>query len=211
MKKCIKCERAISDDAKFCTKCGTRQPADTPHVFCSQCGRELPSDAIYCAYCAQPVNPKNTPRATAPIAPAHNAPGVVVTISEREKISAIFWAIVGVLQLICGFIWIPFDISGLIFLGIGALNLWSAYNSFKFSKRILGEPVGILLRYEKIVAFVITLVYNLIIFIIGLVEINAFAIIIGLFAVVVSALDIRLRSFVLQNREELAQLELRNQ
>ncbi len=133
----------------------------------------------------------------------------MAVVSEREKLYAIFWVAVAILQVIIGCGIIPFFIvTGLIYLGVAALNFWSAYQSFIFARRILFDPTGIIGRYEKITPFAVTLAYNLLIFILGIIEGGgAFLIVVGLLATAVSILDILLRSFVLQNRAEFEQLE----
>ena len=60
MKKCINCNELLSDDANFCSKCGT--PTAIPEkkkcrncnfenehdsIFCSNCGNKLNSDTVY--------------------------------------------------------------------------------------------------------------------------------------------------------------------
>lgn len=49
MKNCINCGAEISDDAKFCGRCGSKQ--EKPAKHCIHCGAEVPADFVYCEVC----------------------------------------------------------------------------------------------------------------------------------------------------------------
>lgn len=51
MKNCIYCGAEISDDAKFCGKCGSKQ--ERPTKYCIHCGAEIPADFVYCEICGK--------------------------------------------------------------------------------------------------------------------------------------------------------------
>ncbi len=77
---------------------------------------------------------------------------VCKTVSEREKISAIIWLIIGILQCL--------SCAGIV---AGAWNIYAAYTSFKRSTAVLQPWPGIVDTYEKsMTTIIISLVINLI-------------------------------------------------
>ena len=75
---------------------------------------------------------------------------VTKTLSEREKISAIIWLIIGAIQVI--------SMAGII---AGAWNLYCAYTRFKQSKAVLNPWPGIIEQYDKsLTGIIISMVIN---------------------------------------------------
>lgn len=53
---CGNCGSVLVSDAKFCTKCGSLAPPQTPKPsFCTECGGNLIVDAKFCVGCGYPV------------------------------------------------------------------------------------------------------------------------------------------------------------
>ena len=53
---CGTCGSVLVSDAKFCTKCGSQAPPQTPKPsFCTECGGGLLVDAKFCVGCGHPV------------------------------------------------------------------------------------------------------------------------------------------------------------
>ncbi len=86
MKNCINCGAEISDDAKFCGKCGEKQERPTKH--CIHCGAEIPADFVYCEVCGTKQNTNDQPApmtAKVPEPPVMSAQ-VVHEPSLRQKL-----------------------------------------------------------------------------------------------------------------------------
>lgn len=55
--KCIKCEQELQPGAKFCNRCGTKQP---DLLRCSKCGKnDIHHEAVYCPECGNRVSTAN--------------------------------------------------------------------------------------------------------------------------------------------------------
>lgn len=103
-KTCENCGLSFSDDAAFCTKCGTKA-----RNICRRCGEELSGDARFCGSCGAPLDTKpkgagnvahrNTPSAK-PRQTVQRSGGNEVTM---YKYAAAFSATVAV---ICCFLWL---------------------------------------------------------------------------------------------------------
>ena len=52
---CANCGKEISENAAFCSACGTPAPTKGP-TFCSNCGKELADGTAFCSACGNPVN-----------------------------------------------------------------------------------------------------------------------------------------------------------
>ena len=77
---------------------------------------------------------------------------VTKTLSEREKISAIIWVVIGAMQVL----------SGLCIIA-GIWNLYCAYTRFKQSKAVLNPWPGMVEQYDKsLTGIIISIVINLI-------------------------------------------------
>ncbi len=80
MKRCIKCNAEISDTAKFCGICRTRQPDNQPAapetMPCPSCGAAVRPTAKFCPSCGHRMSGTSQPTATPP---APSAPAVSET------------------------------------------------------------------------------------------------------------------------------------
>ena len=53
---CVNCGSEIADNAKYCYKCGARQPGKEKRViFCQHCGYEIDYDTNICPNCGETV------------------------------------------------------------------------------------------------------------------------------------------------------------
>lgn len=103
---------------------------------------------------------------------------VVKTLSEREKISAIFWLIIGIIQCIT-----------CVAVICGVWNIYASICRFKQSKAVLTPWQGIVNSYDKWMTNII----------IGIVMNVIFGGIIGVAASIYDLLAVR--GFVLENRK----------
>ena len=108
----------------------------------------------------------------------------VKTLSEREKISAILWMVIGAIQI-------------LTFVGVfcGAWNIYCAYCRFKQSKAVLTPYPGLVKSYDNwMTSIIISLVINLLL-----------GGVIGAGAAIFDMIGIR--GYVLENKDTFEELE----
>lgn len=129
-------------------------------MFCIYCGAKLSDEALFCSKCGKPtsVQQAQTERHTysSPANDPMDGQALVTTFSERVKINAILWIVIGSLQLLLGLYvqWVLFV--------VGALNLVTGIMDLNYSKRVLQDPSGIINRVRSLVMPILTLIYNLI-------------------------------------------------
>lgn len=118
--------------------------------FCVHFGKELLDEAVLCPGCgcstgerAGAVNVDNR--------------GLLTRLSERVKINAVIWLVIGCLQIIGGIF------LNWFLLIVGVLNIISSIKDMQYSKTVLENPVGIVATFEPLTGPIITLVYNLVI------------------------------------------------
>ena len=108
----------------------------------------------------------------------------VKTLSEREKISAILWIIIGILQVI--------SLAGII---CGAWNIYCAYCRFKQSKAVLTPYSGLVKSYDNwMTNIIVSIVINVLL-----------GGVIGVAAAIFDLLAIR--GYVLENKATFEELE----
>jgi predicted nucleic acid-binding Zn ribbon protein len=56
-RRCVSCDAALREGARFCNACGATQPAPAPErrTFCDMCGRPLDPGTKFCMSCGEPV------------------------------------------------------------------------------------------------------------------------------------------------------------
>ena len=60
MKKCVKCNAELENDAEFCGECGERQPVLKTAPTCPNCGNPIEEGAEFCPECGQKIIKTNS-------------------------------------------------------------------------------------------------------------------------------------------------------
>ena len=148
---------------------------------------ELPDEAVICVGCGCPTQsskPKETRSET-------DIGNLLNILSQRLKTNGIIWIVIGAVQILGGIF-----INWFVAL-VGVLNIISSLNEINYSKTVLEKPSGIVQKFEPIAGPVIILIYNLVI---G-----------GIIGVIGSIYYfIAIRSFVMENKEYFASLDMQN-
>lgn len=148
--------------------------------YCTRCGKQIPDDAVFCSGCGGAVGGKtSTPK---------NDENLLGTLAQRLNTNAIIWLVIGVLQIIGGIFWNWF------LLVVGVLNIISSINDMNYSKTLHQNHCGIVEKFEPLTGPIITLIYNLV-----------FGGVIGVVGSVYYLFAIR--SFVLENRQQFAEMD----
>ncbi len=166
-------------------------------MFCSKCGKEIQEGQSFCNHCGQNQSPSGAPF----VPQSTTGTDLLGKLSKKIKINGFIWfgvagiqVIMGLISLFSGIYWeeISDIISGVLMLGIAALNVKSALSDLKYSKEIHTNPKGIVEKYSPVKNLIITLVYNVIL---G-----------GVIGVAGAVYGFILRSFVMKNADELKKL-----
>ncbi len=128
--------------------------------YCSHCGEEIMDEAVVCVKCGCAVGQNGYSAGAQPQYQTQFQPNIIETLSEKIKLNGMIWAVVAALQFIIGLATIVTG-YGVALLIVAALNAFSAYSDFKYSKEILTRPTGIIDKYEPVGGLVINLVYNI--------------------------------------------------
>ena len=158
--------------------------------YCQYCGTQLVDDAKFCSHCGKETSQPS--QKTTTNTESVNHPNIqkelVNKLSSRLKTNGIIWLVVAILQIIIGLVVAWFTLI------VGVLNIISAVNDIKNSKRILSNQNGIVKTYEPITNPIIALVYNILI---G-----------GVFGVLGSIYYlICVRGFVMENKDQFLAME----
>ena len=108
--------------------------------FCKNCGYGYDENVEVCGNCQTVLDSNNT-----------LTDEKLKVLSERIKINAIIWLIIGIVQC-----------CSVVFSIVGILNIISALKGLKHSKPVFHYRVGLVNAYKPIVSPIITLLYNLI-------------------------------------------------
>ena len=167
-------------------------------MFCKYCGKEIDDGAAFCPGCGKPTGD------TAPVQNGYmnNSPfggiptdmDLVKKFSERVKISAIIWMVVGAIQILIGWRYYDGIGYGIVIFFIGIVNLIIAIVNFQYSNSVVNKPVDIVSKAKPIVGPVVTLIYN--IFLGGIVGIAG-----SIYYLVA------VRSFVMENEDRFYKIE----
>ena len=221
MKQCIKCSEPLNEGAVFCPACGIKQEVKKP-AFCEKCGNSLDASGNFCQHCGasvmQEVNKAQVVNQNVAIQQPAGIQEIIITLSQREKLCAIFWIIVASFQALLVLISIIdileyyYDRETLIFtLSLGVISVLNFIEGIKgliFSKSLLNSCSDIMEQYESITPFITTLVWNIIIFIINFVNFDGFWFFVMSCAVTVSIFDLAgIRNFAVNNRAEIEAYE----
>lgn len=142
-------------------------------MFCGNCGSGLSGDERFCPICGKPVIYLNIQ--------------VLHELSHKEKVSFYIWLVIACCQILIGFLY-PTS------WGCAIWNFIGCYMTYRFSQKILREPVGIYKHYsDELITDIIFLVINLV-----------FGGVIGVIAV---AYDIHIRQFAMNHQNDLLSIE----
>lgn len=142
-------------------------------AFCSKCGKALEDNVSFCDVCGQKVETQTTQQQTVSYEQHGN---LLQQLSGKIKTEAIIWVIVASLQVLIGFFNIMIGIAlnadyedgttniitGVFVLFVAVINYVSSSQDFKYSRKILEQPTGILAKYSPIGNYIGNLIYNLI-------------------------------------------------
>lgn len=157
-----------------------RKKLEPGQRFCPDCGagiEEIPGNQAY----FNVANAQSVAMSTYQIQLLH-------TLSGKIKTNAVIWIVIAAVQVILGFVY------NWIILVIGILNLISCVRDLLYTKTLLVKPTGIVEKYKPLTEPIITLAYNLV-----------FGGVIGVAGTIYYLLAIR--SYVIQNEQELRQIE----
>lgn len=190
MKYCTYCGKEVNAEAVVCTNCGCVPDgqANLKGKYCIYCGERLLEDAVICIKCGCPVSNKKSVFTS-----SDNEQSLLTELSNRMKINGIIWLIIGICQIVFGFIaMLLFD--GWFVMIVGALNIVSSIQDMNFSKQVLEKPVEIVKKFDSIIGPIIVLIYNLVI---G-----------GIIGVIGSIYYfVAIRSYVMENKEAFTAIE----
>ena len=113
--------------------------------YCQQCDAQLGENAKFCANCGTPAFQTSV----------EDRQALIDKLSSRLKTNGVIWIAIAIYQIACAFH------GDFAFLIIGVLNIFSAINDIKASKRILENQNGIVAAFEPVVRPIIVLLYNL--------------------------------------------------
>lgn len=122
-------------------------------MFCTKCGKEIMDEAVICVGCGCPVDHQSVQ--VAEVFGDENT--MINTLAQRLNTNGIIWLVIGILQIVGGFI------INWFLLIVGVLNIISSVQDMQYSKKMPKNPTGIVAKFEPITGPIITLIYNLVI------------------------------------------------
>lgn len=170
-------------------------------ITCTECGKEYSDKAVSCPNCGCPTQyTAPRPQGTAMPAAGSNSYTHVESgeteklarkLSIKEQTSGIIWIAIAIVQIIVGFLGMPWVWIMAIFNIIGAIR------SFKKSKMVLTPYSGMVEEYDKqLVPMIVALAFNLLV--------GAFVGVAG------NIYDMFTRNFVLENKDSFDQTAGKN-
>jgi hypothetical protein len=150
--KCVECGNMLSDKALNCPKCGNPVKRE-PQIICPECNNSVSNLATICPYCGyglkQPAYKVETPQMPYSVA---NDEVLIQRIAKYERMSCIFWLILGIIQII-------FVVS----IVAGIWNIVAVISDWKLPDKIRRRDASIPETYENNLAGLIIIgVVNLI-------------------------------------------------
>lgn len=161
-------------------------------MICSECGKEYSDKAVACPNCGCPTpHTGSHPQGGATYVTAagnhsqfadENADKLARKLSTKEQTSGIIWIAIAIVQVIIGFLGMPW-----VWI-MAVINLIGAVKSFKKSKLVLEPYNGMVEEYEKqLIPLIVALAFNLLV--------GAFVGVAG------NIYDMFTRNFVLDNKD----------
>lgn len=155
-------------------------------IYCQNCGRKLEDNDRFCSVCGAKVEKERNVNDE-----------IIKELYKKERVSLYFWIAVasiqggiGILFLVCGV-----NVTAISLIGMGCWNGIASYGRNQFCQQILKKPVGIYKHYEEELATdIIFLILNLVL---G-----------GIVGAIAAGYDLYVRSFALEHKEELINIEL---
>lgn len=131
-------------------------------AFCMNCGKPLADNERFCMGCGTPAGaaPGAQPPQAAPTTPPQatfDRQTLLNTLSQRLNTGAVIWIVIGVLQLVVGFLWSWWTAI------VGVLNIVSSIKDMDYAKKIFTNQNGIVATFEPVAGPIITLVYNVLV------------------------------------------------
>lgn len=159
-------------------------------MFCVNCGAVLNQGEKFCTECGTPIG--------GGYRTVYNSykPNLIRQLSDKVKIMGIVWLVVGILQVLIGFLIMLAggETFSAFMMVVGGLNIWSATQDLSYSNTVINEPVGVVEKFEPLGSAITTLVYNVVI---G-----------AVFGVAGSIYYFYVRNFVLSNAQQFNQIEM---
>lgn len=142
---CPYCGTQLSDDAKFCTKCGKHT---TPHDQPSQ-------NEGYSQNVPPPINYLNQTNNFS------NINALLAELSAKEKVAGIIWIVIACIQILAA---VLINSVALVVLICGAWNIYAGYTRLKQSKRVLAPWPSLVNAYDKWLSkIIINIIINVLI------------------------------------------------
>ena len=158
-KFCMNCGKELDDNIRFCSGCGAEVSGSADVTNNSTAPNNQGANNYQNSYNSQNAfNNSNNYNAQMPYNNAFNPntpESLLRTLSERYKINAIIWFIIGGIQVILGIT------INWILLIVAALNIVAAVQDLNYSKNVLIQPQGIVNKEKPLVGSIAVLVYNL--------------------------------------------------
>lgn len=147
-------------------------------MFCGQCGNPVAPGARFCTSCGNGVGSRGAGAAQVPppaLAAWDAEAQIISTIAAYEKISAVLWLIIGIVQVL-----------SLVTIIAGAWNIYAAITRFRIAPPILARDERVPSAFEGVVGLIVIGAINLFL---G-----------GVIGVLFVAFDFYIRHLVLRNR-----------
>lgn len=124
--------------------------------FCTNCGMQMADDAKFCVRCGKAAEQSSqTWQWESPSLSKDQQ--LINTLSARVKINGIIWLVIAGIQILIGLL------GAWVTLIVGVMNIISAIQDIKISKRILSNQINIVKTYQPLTNAIITLIYNIVI------------------------------------------------
>ena len=192
----------------FCPKCG-RQVSEKDG-FCSSCGTSLKNDNAYARQPQSDYYNQQTSYQQEYAASNLSASTLIQQLCGKIQTEAIVWIVIASIQVVIALFNIGIGmsinshyysagegttniVSGLFILIVAITNFVFSAKDFRYAKRIVSNPVGIVKKYQPVGGLIATMIWN---FFMG-----------GIIGVVGSIFCFITRNFVIQNQSEFEAIE----
>ena len=101
-------------------------------MFCTKCGKEIMDEAVICVGCGCPVDHQSVQ--VAEVFGDENT--MINTLAQRLNTNGIIWLVIGILQIVGGFM------INWFLLIVGVLNIISSVQDMQYSKKCQKIQLG---------------------------------------------------------------------